>query len=749
MSDASITPASVFLDRFFASPNRLHAASKPELAHWVERVTRREPLPSVLPCWRPDGGLDWYGLAFDERQLRALGESLTAFVGPSYTTFRGRLAELDTSDPIEASVAEFTSGRAYKFRGEDARAIWAALERMRRGWERMGPRQRAAPAPVGRVLRDFHMAIRAGLEDEALSTIALLRDEYHLDGLNLLFLRIELLASFGRWDDLLSLPESLDLLHLRRPAAVTEALLRAVYHRHLARFEETLDAVGALESFRKDVDPAYSPLLASRSGMHSAEVAKLFMLRVVSSSPPDIALRDELLAWEGLSEYDAGYLRIISSLAIAESVTAQPLDPLSVAIEATDRCDFDRAFAFARQAAPSVTRTRILCECAFELGTLEARAEAIAAFSSLRETEREAFRGRRVNLRLLEALEAPAGESNEKSEEIDPVPTDWCSWVEHVDLHDGRKGSREIARRGASEWSVSEFIRKEGAVTRLAQLLSRSRSQEAERALRDSLPHLLAFFQSDAAPARVEFGEVYPLLLDLLFYSTEGGRADLVVFNALLEARLELGLGGIEQYRELSSYTRDLWARYAAPATLDWALDCLGILAVHPCPDGDARRSLLLDVLDRAMGFERHVAAEQRLLLRLVAMDLGEESLATRYFPVATTVEGRTDDPFRALENKSVAVYTLTEGAGRRFQEVLEARVPTVRVTLAHDRVASAKLRQLARQADVFLVATGSATHAATDCIDDARPSELPTLRPGGKGAASLLRAVREYLTSG
>jgi hypothetical protein len=745
MSDASITPGSVFLDRFFASPNRLHAASKPELAHWVERVTRRELLPSVLPCWRPDGRVDWYGLAFDARQLRALGESLTAFVGPSYTTFRGRLAELDTSDPIEASVAEFTSGRAYKFRGEDARAIWAALERMRRGWERMGPRQRAAPAPVGRVLRDFHMAIRAGLEDEALSTIVLLRDEYHVDGLNVLFLRIELLASFGRWDDLLSLPESLDLIHLRRPAAVTEALLQAVYNRHLARLEETLDAVGALESFRKDVDPAYSPLLATRSGMHFAEVAKLFMLRVVSSSPLDVALRDELLAWEALSEYDAAYLRLISSLAGVASDTAEVFDPLSVAVEAADRSDFDRAFALARQAAPSIARTRILCECAFELGTLEARAEAIAAVHSLGEGEREAFLGRRVNLRLLEALEAPAGEA---SVDIGPVPTDWCSWVEHVDLHEGRQGSREIARRGASEWSVTEFIRKEGGVTRLVQLLSGSHSQEAERALRDSLPHLLAFFQGDAASPHVEFGEVYRLLLDLLFYSTEGGRADLVVFNDLLEARLSLGVGGAEQYRELGSYARDLWARYAAPATLDWAIDCLGILALHPCPDNEARRSVLQDVLDRAVGFERHVAAEQRVLLRLVAMDLGDESLATRYFPAAA-VEGRTDDPFRALEYKSVAVYTLTEGAGRRFQEVLEARVPTVRVTLAHDRVASARLRQLARQTDIFLVATGSAKHAATDCIEDARPRELPTLRPGGRGAASLLRAIRDYLVSG
>jgi len=739
----------VFIDRFFASPNRLCAGSKPELAQWVERVERREPLPSVLPCWRPDGSLDWYGLAFDERQLRALAESLTAFVGPSYTTFRGRLAELDTSDPIDASVAELTSGRAYKFRGEDAKAIWAALERMRRGWQRMGPRERSAPAPVGRVLRDFHMAIRAGLEEDAFHTLALLRDEYHLDGLNLLYLRVELLASFGRWDNLLALPESLDLVQLRRPAAVTEALLRAVYHCHLARFEEASDAAGAIESFRTDVVPVYSPLLASGSGMHSSEVAKLFMLRAVSSSPPDITLRDGLLAREGLSEHDAGYLRLISSLASTEAPTAELLDPVSGAFEAADQSDFDRAFVLARQSVSSIRRTRLLCECAFELGTLEARAEAIGAVSSLGEEQRAAFLGRRVNQRLLEALQAPADEVGEQSEEVEPIPTDWCSWVEHVDRHEGRRGAREIARRGASEWSIAEFIGTAGAVARLAQLLGGSRSQEAERALRDSLPHLLAFFQTDPGWPNTELGPNYRLLLDLLFYSTEGGRADLVVFNDLLDALLGLGTGGGDQYRELCSYAKDLWGRYAAPATLDWAIDCVSILAVYPCADDVARRSLLQDVFDRAVGFARHVAPEQRELLRLTATDMGEGSLVAGYFPETGAAEEPTDDPFKLLDDKSIAVYTLTESAGRRFQEVLESRAPTVRVSLAHDRVASARLKQLARQADIFLVATGSAKHSATDCIEATRPRELPILRPGGKGAASLLRAVREYLAAG
>ena len=94
----------------------------------------------------------------------------------------------------------------------------------------------------------------------------------------------------------------------------------------------------------------------------------------------------------------------------------------------------------------------------------------------------------------------------------------------------------------------------------------------------------------------------------------------------------------------------------------------------------------------------------------------------------------------------SIALYTLTERAARQVMNVLETAAPGVRVTLCHDLVATPRLKQLARQADLFVVATGSAKHAATICIDANRPPEKPTLRPTGRGAASMLTAIRKHL---
>ncbi len=107
--------------------------------------------------------VDWYGLAFDDRQLTALGESLTAFVGPTYTTFRGQVARLDLSDPIDQAVQDLTAGRAYKFRGGDPVEIWRAVERMRKVWERRGATRAGDTGPCRPgAARLLHGAARGG-----------------------------------------------------------------------------------------------------------------------------------------------------------------------------------------------------------------------------------------------------------------------------------------------------------------------------------------------------------------------------------------------------------------------------------------------------------------------------------------------------------------------------------------------------------------------------------------------------------
>jgi hypothetical protein len=141
----------------------------------------------------------------------------------------------------------------------------------------------------------------------------------------------------------------------------------------------------------------------------------------------------------------------------------------------------------------------------------------------------------------------------------------------------------------------------------------------------------------------------------------------------------------------------------------------------------------------------RHVRPEQWALIELLAADLGALERVSGYLPSPDSVAELTADPLVELSQVSVGLYSLTESALRQVKRILEKQYPGVKVSLNSDLVGTTRLKQLARQSDLFVMATASAKHAATEFIDANRPTSLPTLRAAGKGAASMIAALRNH----
>lgn len=75
----------------------------------------------------------------------------------------------------------------------------------------------------------------------------------------------------------------------------------------------------------------------------------------------------------------------------------------------------------------------------------------------------------------------------------------------------------------------------------------------------------------------------------------------------------------------------------------------------------------------------------------------------------------------------------------------LEQAVPGITVDCNADHVGTARLRALAENADLFILTSLSAKHAATNFIRDHR-STLPLLYAQGRRFSSLLRSIEDYL---
>lgn len=745
------------LRRFFSPPNRLHLDRIEQqdedqgigrFQRWIAPVRLPEPEATLLPCMRTPGQVEWYAVAFTDRESRRLREELVAFVGPTYSHFRGERADLDPADFVEAAVLELSGGRAFRLTappaGQAQAALWQALERMRQVRARRQEREPESLRPAGRVLRDFFLALRVGNRDHADELLRLLKDQYELGSWNLLFLRVQMLADLGRWEELLSLPQLPDLLRIRRPLAVTEALLSAVYRRELEDFELRADPKGAAEHFARHVYPLYAPLFAYRTGMRSPEVLKSFTLLAVTSGEPDLVLRDEILRIARLPASEQHYLVRLAELAPEPAVPLYAGDALSHAMDEWRQGHYDRVFALASEAPASIGRAQLLMQCAYEIAALEVRRAAVEAVESLPAKDRDALLGSRWARDIWTELAGVEEATGAKP------PSGWVEWLERLGQGWDEAEAVDVARQGGDQWDVEELLDAPGALRSFVDGLMGGESVKVEAAIRTALPHLIAFVQRDPEWPRRDLLPLYESLLFLLATTDRGGRDELNLFNELLSALLSIGVTE-ERYWEVVGWGTELWERFSGLKNVDWVLDLLDLFASFPCPDEEARLRLLQAVAasyQRFVAKGQHVQPQQWFIFRRRCREVGHSELLEG-FPVIGEDETSAEAEvlgFAALRNCTVALYSLTESVGQRVAAFLKDVCPGVGVEVSHDKVCTERLRAAAQNADIFVMATASSKHAATGCIEANRSKALPLLRPAGKGSASMLSALATYL---
>jgi hypothetical protein len=654
---------------------------------------------------------------------------------------------MSATDPVDRAALNFTDGYALKFGvpNDETKAAAArdALDRMRTLLRRRGTLGADAPKPTGRILRDYYMALRAGDRPAAARHLRRLETGFRLDPVNLLYLRVQEYAEFAEWETLLGLPELADLLSLRRPVAVTQALLTAVFRTFFAHREESGDLRGIVDQFRSEIYPRFAPLFTSRAGLRGEDAQKLYMLFAVAGPAPSGGLRDQILAEVSTTDPRSDFVRRLAVLlppTVAPATTAE--SAIDRAERAAHRGQYDEAFAMAVDLPASINRARVLLDCAYGLGSIETAKTALDALNDLGDAERTVVLADRRRRDAFESLQAQAPASTEVAKAT--LPANWYEWLDAIEERPTWPHAVQVARRGAAEWEFEEFLNDERAPAEFAERL---RDAVANETAHLALPHLLEFFQGDPNWPRRELAPIYHAMTEVLVFTSGIGDEDLAVFHQLVEALLSSGQGE-RTYAELLQYASDLLRDYSAPKRIDWALDMLDLFIGSEGATPDLRVSFAASVAATLQKYTRRVSTTHHAFFRELCKELGHPELVPPQHDGSGSDETDTPravDLCAKLANRSVAVYTLTERAGRRFAEMLNRRCPTVVVETNHDHVATTRLKHLARNSDVFVMVTGSAKHAATLFIQSERPGARPLLRPAGKGTASMLRALLDH----
>jgi hypothetical protein len=687
------------------------------------------------------GGLIGRGLGCTPRAVLELREQLLAFVGPSFAVFDGALNELDPANPLTALLGPFHR-QALVFRQPPGAASLPPLLDTLRRWAALrerAPGPSTEPSVVERgSWSDFQMALRALNRPEAERQLAALARSQDLSDTNLLFLRVEMVTAFHAWREVLGLPDLERLVQQRRPLAVTEALLRAFYQAHVARYDAAGRPDLALDAFRAEVLPLAGTLLTTRAGLRHADVRRLFMYWAVHGG--NAALRDHLLA-ESRDEGERTALRAVAALLETPAPQVPSPSPEQAGL-AYESGDVDTAFTLLLSLPASFERAVLLLDCADALRTLQACDVALQAVENLPAHECQRLmrvpRLRRTHAGLLDLIAEPTQPAPP------PLPGSWPEWFDRLQQPEGLD-LEAIARQAVLEWHPEDL---DGpAVARLVGELTRPRQPGPLRVLRAALPWFIAFLQRAPESAGNRLLPLYQAVLTLLLVGHDQRPAALSLIHELVHLRLEQGFDDAAEYKLLIDDLTEVWRSVESIRHLGWLLDLAGLVAEYPDRSPPAREQLvrLFTCLRPAM-LGGLAAVEWEVLARVCGrLGLQSEYDACRVqVPAEEESDEEKSEPWARLDGLRVGIYSLEKPSARRAAEVIQEHCQGCAVVLNHDLVATGPLREMARSCDVLVMVVRAAQHAATTAIISER-GDRPLLRPEGKGASSILRKLLEH----
>lgn len=635
---------------------------------------------------------------------RRLSPVLRAFAGPTLTSFDGLPAGLPPS-AVAMTRSHPAATSVMRLQADPRTRIVAlrALERARETLARAPDLQRSAPEPTSWLLARFQDHLNVGRRDAAADVLARLKSELRLDALNLKFLEVQLLATFGDWAGIVSLPGFGSLCFARRTSVTTALLLEALYQVHLGGSFDAADPDEIRTRFETDVRPFAQPML-------------------VLPPPPSLTAAGwrlyGLASWADPSRADLAAVLLGQREALGW--IADHLPPLASA-EAAARAEQTEPIDAARAALVQVDAVE----------TTDTLSAVLAALEKLAPDEI-------ARLRAAEPFRSALRATEEATE--GGLLTSWLEWLSMA-ADPAFTSALEQAKRGKDEWPIGPNASDPVAVQALVAGLNRALGEglAAERTAQ-ALPYIVAWLRRDPDFPSPGMAPLYSSLLTLFALGRARARVTYESSQVLVNALLSVGVD-VDGYRSLIADIEELAADGFGVDMTYWMLELIEDFMRAAAPDSEARQTFLHSVLARMSPIYGRLSGLQRVAVARLAGELG---WTLQSFGVHADL-ATADDLSGRLEGLRIAIYSLTETSSRQAKAAIEQVAPTAVVDCNADHGGTPRLRALAENADLFVMTWLSAKHAATDFVREHR-GDRPLLYAQGRGFSSILRTIDEYL---
>ena len=636
---------------------------------------------------------DWYKIA----------PIIKAFSGPSFSSFNGEHLTPDLNAMLDRHkrllLTHYYVCEIKLELGKDNYVALRSLNRAVKSYLGRPNLYTEIPLPTPFLIRNFEEALLIGDKHEAWKIIDTLEKNFKLDSMNLRFMEIQLFAQFGEWQKIVNLPDFKDICTARKTSVIFNFILKAL-----------------IKSYINLSDPIDEQLVSYEE--HISNFSEfLFNSSTVVHIEPENAI---LLAFEAISDptgfnYYAELERILP--------TSHPSRLLI------------------KKQPKSIDTPETITS---PLSSI------LKALSNLKEIEGTAYRStiRNEYAQLSEADQAVINNFisvHTQFQETDLIekcePQNWSEWFERISNHGYTEYSAH-AQVGASDWTGISADLNSNLAEKIYLTINNALDDDliSERII-ECLPYFVKWILSnEEGLKRSPMRRVYSGLIALIaLRSAQNTLETLGSSQIIIGALLECGVDR-EAYIQLLDDLDVITGEGIGVSQVYWLLDLVEMLYEYPTSDSEARNSFFHKVGGKITSIYRRLSEGQRQTVDILFDELGVNKPV-----VGSVVSTDRTDFWSKLENKKIAIYTLTDNAGKRAAQMIKKIVPTVNVTVNSHHTGSDQLRALSENADFFVVSWLSAKHAATDFIRQHRSAEN-IIYAQGKGASSIIRSLESAL---
>lgn len=679
------------------------------VAREIAKTCILDNFPGALLPQVSENGSTTIVVAFEEfSDWYKLSPIIRSFCGPSFSDFEFKYERDNAANFLPSELVDRNPNlHVTKFQlSTETRNNLSliGLHSLRRAINNVGATPNLyseVPVPTSFLLRNYEDALLAKDRDRSWSILNTLRGELRLDSMNLKFLEVQLHATFSEWNSILNMASFRELCRARKSPLILNFLLRALNEVYLDKNLSLTEQVGVyvseIRQFTKDIFTK-----ANIENLNERNVALLVLEAL--AAPKDFRYYQELLAL--IDQKDPLY-RYISE-------------------------------EYAKEVKPSKEEIHQTINVLVKKLRNYKEIDSLSLFNSIRDCFDSLSKEEFDALSSHHALQSGLAQENQKSSFS---ANNWLDWFAR--LNDASYDNfLDQARMGANEWEIPSAAER----GRYAELMystindALSETLTAHR-LTDSMPYLVKWLSEDPEYPSFHFKEIYAGLIAVLTLSEEiRTKQTYGSVQILTVAMLSFNLN-TSSYEYLLQDLNDLIGDGIGLNQVYWVLDLIEELYTHPAPSNDARTNFLHSVGSKIQAVYPRLNRAQLLSVNLLFSEL------QLHIPKVLDVSEKLDEGhWSKLNDKKIAIYTLTTSAGRRATQLIKNLSPSAQVVVNSQQGGSDQLKALAENSDYFIISWLSAKHAATDFIRDHRPAEK-IVYAQGKGASSIIRSLESVLT--